>query len=143
MALYKVMQKLTVLFLCVGNAARSQMAEGLANALFGDKVEAFSAGNRPAGQVSVRAIEVMKEIGIDLSGHRSKHLDEFTGREFDYVLTLCEEDDDACPYFPARLKNLHLPFPDPAAAVGSREETLAVFRQVRDQIRQSLLELFS
>ena len=137
------MAKTKILFLCVGNAARSQMAEGLANALLGEKVQAFSAGSRPAGRVSSRAIKVMKEIGIDISGQRSKHLDEFQGQEFDYVITLCETDGDACPYFPARLKNLHLPFPDPAAMVGSREETLAGFRQVRDQIRQSLFELFS
>jgi len=137
------MSKTTILFLCRGNAARSQMAEGLANALLGDKVQAFSAGSEPAGKVSSRAIEAMKELGIDISGQRSKHLDEFEGREFDYVVTLCETDGEACPYFPARLKNLHLPFPDPAAMVGSREETLAGFRQVRDQIRQSLLELFS
>jgi arsenate reductase len=137
------MAKITVLFLCVGNAARSQMAEGLANALLGDKVQAFSAGNAPAGRVSARAVEVMKEIGIDISGQRSKHLNEFQGREFDYVITLCETDGESCPYFPARLKNLHLPLPDPGAASGSREETLVIFRRVRDQIRQSLLELFS
>jgi arsenate reductase len=136
------MAKTTILFICVGNAARSQMAEGLANALLGDKVHAFSAGSRPAGKVSSRAIEAMKEIGIDISGQRSKHLEEFEGREFDYVITLCEDARQACPFFPARIKNLHFGFPDPAAAAGDREQVLIVFRQVRDQIRKMILELF-
>jgi len=134
--------KTKILFLCVGNAARSQMAEGLANALRGDKVQAFSAGSEPAGVVSSRAIAVLKEIGIDISGQRSKHVDEFQGREFDYVITLCEDARQACPFFPARTQNLHFGFPDPAAAAGDREQVLIVFRQVRDQIRKMILELF-
>lgn len=137
------MSKTSVLFLCTGNAARSQMAEGLANALRGDRVEAFSAGNRPAGRVSSRAIAVMRELGIDISGQRSKHVDEFAGREFDYVITLCESAAEACPYFPARRKNLHFGLPDPDAGGMSPEDSLALFRQVRDRLRGIILELFS
>lgn len=136
------MKKKTILFLCAGNAARSQMAEGLANALCGDKLEAFSAGSEPAGRVSSRAIAVMREIGIDISGQRSKPVDEFSGREFDYVITLCEGAREACPYFPARTQNLHFGLPDPAAATGEREETLRLFRSVRDRLREIILELF-
>ena len=136
------MPKLRALFLCAGNAARSQMAEGLAHALRGEKVEAFSAGSEPAGKVSSRAIEVMSEIGIDISSQRSKPVDEFSGQEFDYVITLCEGARESCPYFPAQIQNLHFGLPDPAAATGEREETLELFRQVRDRLREIILELF-
>jgi len=136
------MPKQRVLFLCTGNAARSQMAEGLANALLGDKVEAFSAGIEPAGKVSSRAIEVMKEIGIDISGQRSKPVAEFQDREFDYVITLCENARAACPSFPAKIRNLHFGLPDPGAATGERNQTLEFFRQVRDRLREIILELF-
>ncbi len=129
--------KKTVLILCTGNSARSQMAEGLLRHDAGDRFEVASAGTRPTC-VRPEAIEVMKEIGIDISGHRSKSVDEFAARDFDYVLTVCDNARETCPIYPGHSNRLHHSFQDPAAVEGSQETRLAAFRKVRDQIRQYL-----
>ncbi len=130
-------EKKTVLILCTGNSARSQLAEGLLRHDAGDRFEVESAGTKPS-QVRPEAIAVMKELGIDISGHRSKSVDEFAGRSFDYVLTVCDNAKESCPIFPGHANRLHRNFEDPAAAGGSENERLAVFRRVRDQLRDYL-----
>jgi arsenate reductase len=122
-----------VLILCTGNSARSQMAEGLLREVAGDRLEVFSAGTKP-GSVRPEAVAAMKEVGIYISGHRSKHVDEFAGQAFDYVLTVCDSARDACPVYPAGTKQLHQSFEDPAAVQGSEEERLSAFRRVRDEL---------
>jgi arsenate reductase (thioredoxin) len=126
-----------ILILCTGNSARSQMAEGLLRHDAGDRYEVFSAGTKPTS-VRPEAIAVMRELGIDISGHRSKSVDEFTGQNFDYVLTVCDNAKESCPIFPGAAAMLHHNFEDPAAWQGSEEERLSVFRRVRDEIRQYL-----
>ena len=125
--------KQTILILCTGNSARSQMAEGLLRHEAGDRFEVFSAGTRPT-RVRPEAIAVMRELGIDLSGHRSKSADEFAGRALDYVITVCDNARETCPVFPGAVTRLHWPFEDPAAVEGSEAARLAAFRIVRDQI---------
>jgi arsenate reductase len=122
-----------VLILCTGNSARSQMAEGLFRSTAGPDWEVFSAGTKPS-QVRPEAIAAMNEIGIDISGQRSKSVDEFAGQEFTYVITVCDNASESCPVFPARTQRLHWPFADPAAVTGSEEVRLAAFRDIRDQI---------
>ena len=126
--------KKRVLILCTANSARSQLAEGLLRADLGDKFEVESAGTR-ATQVRPEAIAVMKEIGIDISGHRSKVVDEFADQSFDYVLTVCDNANESCPIYPGHANRIHKGFDDPAAVQASEEERLAAFRKVRDQIR--------
>ncbi|MGI8995494.1 MAG: arsenate reductase ArsC [Pyrinomonadaceae bacterium] len=126
-----------VLILCTGNSARSQMAEGLLRHDGGEKFAVFSAGTRP-GSVRPEAVAAMREIGIDISAHRSKSVDEFAGQEFDYVITVCDNARAACPVFPARTEMIHWSFDDPAVAPGDEAERLAVFRRVRDEIRACL-----
>jgi arsenate reductase len=129
--------KKRVLILCTGNSARSQMAEGLLRHDAGDRFEVESAGTKP-GHVRAEAIAVMKELGIDISGHRSKAVDEFAGRSFDYVLTVCDNAKENCPIYPGHANRLHHNFEDPASAQGSEEERLSVFRRVRDEVRAYL-----
>jgi arsenate reductase len=131
------MDKQRILILCTGNSARSQMAEGLLRHDAGDRFEVESAGTRP-GRVRPEAIAVMKEIGIDISGHRSKSVDEFASRKFDYVLTVCDNAKESCPIFPGHTNLIHKSFEDPAALAGTGEERLALFRRVRDEIRDYL-----
>ena len=131
------MSKQTVLILCTANSARSQMAEGLLRHDAGDRFDVESAGTR-ATKVRPEAIAVMKEIGIDISSHRSKTIDEFAERSFDYVLTVCDNAREACPIFPGHGNRLHHSFDDPASASGSDEECLPAFRRVRDEIRAYL-----
>jgi arsenate reductase (thioredoxin) len=126
-----------VLILCTGNSARSQMAEGLLRDLGGDQFEVFSAGIEPS-VVNPLAIAAMREINIDISGHRSKSVDEFTGQEFDYVITVCDNAKEHCPIFPGSTQRLHWSFTDPAAAEGDEAARLAVFRRVRNEILQRL-----
>jgi arsenate reductase len=126
--------KKRVLILCTGNSARSQMAEGLFRQDAGDRFEVESAGTKP-GHVRPEAIAVMKEIGIDISGHRSKHVDEFQDQSFDYVLTVCDNAKESCPVFAGTSKRVHKAFEDPAAFQGPEEERLALFRRVRNEIR--------
>ena len=126
-----------VLILCTGNSARSQMAEGLLRDMGGDRFEVASAGVAPSF-VRPEAIAVMREVGIDISGHKSKSVDEFTNQEFDYVITVCDNANEQCPVFPGNTKRIHWSFDDPAAANGDEEQRLVVFRRVRDEIRQRL-----
>lgn len=130
------MTKPTLLVLCTGNSCRSHLGEGLLRAAAGDIFEVVSAGSKPAGYVHPMAIEAMREIGIDISGHTSKHMREFLDREIETVITVCGNADQACPVFPGQLNRHHWPFEDPAHAVGTEEEKMAVFRRVRDEIRQ-------
>ena len=126
-----------VLILCTGNSARSQMAEGLLRHGAADRFEVESAGTKP-GHVRPEAIKVMKELGIDISAHRSKHVDEFKGHAFHYILTVCDNANESCPVFPGRAKRIHKAFEDPVTFQGTEEERLAVFRRVRDEIRDYL-----
>ena len=129
------MSKPSVLILCTGNSCRSHLAEGILRQVAGDLFDVHSAGSNPAGHVHPKAIVVMKEIGIDISGHTSKHMNEFLDRKIDTVITVCGRADQACPMFPGQVNRYHWGFDDPAHATGTEEEILAVFRQVRDQIR--------
>lgn len=122
-----------VLFICTHNSARSQMAEGYMNAQYGDRYEAFSAGTE-ATRVHPAAIGVMQEIGIDISGHRSKRIDEFFGKGIGTVVTVCDSAQGACPFFPWAKEVIHQSFPDPSAFTGSDEEVRAGFRRVRDEL---------
>jgi arsenate reductase len=126
-----------VLILCTGNSARSQMAEGLLRHDAGDRFEVKSAGTRPS-YVRPEAIEAMRELGIDISGHRSKSVEEFAGLQFDFVLTVCDNARESCPVFPGDTAMIHRSFEDPAALQGSEGERLALFRRVRDEMRQYL-----
>jgi arsenate reductase (thioredoxin) len=130
-----------VLFLCTHNSARSQMAEGLLRHLAGDRLEVYSAGTE-ATFVRPQAIKVMSEIGIDISGQQSKTLEEYLGQPFDYVITVCDAANEACPVFPGAKRRLHWSLEDPAAAVGSEEERLGVFRAVRDNIGEHIKSSF-
>jgi arsenate reductase (thioredoxin) len=127
-----------VLVLCTGNSCRSQMAEGLWNALADGAWEAFSAGSKPAGYVHPLAVQVMAESGVDISRGRSKHLDEFRDQHFDLVVTVCDSARQACPVFPGAVQTLHWPFADPADVEGGVDEQLQVFRLVRDQIHRRI-----
>ena len=143
--------KMKILFICYHNSARSQMAEGLLRALYGDRYEAYSAGIE-ASQVDPRAIEVMKELGIDISGQHSKRMDEYRGILFDLAVTVCDKAKEACPICgislkapataPAAKRTIHKTFKDPAIAEGSEEEQLNVFRQVRDEIKSWIEQTF-
>lgn len=128
--------KPTVLILCTGNSCRSHLAEGVLRAAADGLFEVRSAGSKPAGYVHPMAIEVMREVGIDISAHRSKHLDEFLGTEVETVITVCGNADQACPMFPGQVNRYHWGFDDPAHASGTEEERLEVFRKVRDEIRR-------
>jgi arsenate reductase len=121
-----------VLFLCVHNSARSQMAEGMLRAWAGDRYEAHSAGSE-ATEVRPLAIRAMAEIGIDISGQRSKTVREYEGQHFDYAVTVCDDAKEACPYFPAE-RQVHWAFDDPSASTGTDDEHLAIFQRVRDEI---------
>jgi arsenate reductase len=132
-----VSAKKRVLILCTGNSARSQMAEGLLRRDAGDRFEVFSAGTKPS-QVRAEAIAAMQELGIDISGHRSKSFDEFTGQHFDYVITVCDNAKESCPMFPGQTNRIHHGFDDPAEVKGSDEERIAAFRHVRDELREYL-----
>lgn len=134
--------KKKVLFLCTANSCRSQMAEGITNHFLGDRFEAVSAGTE-ATSVNPRAIEVLREIGIDISGHISKKLDVFADRSFHYVITLCGDANEKCPLFFGGIQRIHLGFQDPAIAVGGDEEIMAEFRRVRDEIKETLLAFFA
>ena len=130
------MVKPSILILCTGNSCRSHLAEGILRRAGGDLFDVHSAGSKPAGYVHPMAIRVMEEIGIDISGHTSKPLSDFLSQRIDTVITVCGNVDQACPVFPGQVNRHHWPFDDPARAVGSEEEILAVFRRVRDEIKR-------
>jgi len=127
-------EKARVLFLCTHNSARSQIAEGLLRHLAGDRFEAFSAGTE-ATHVRPLAIRAMDEIGVDISGQESKTLERYLSEPFDYVITVCDDANEACPFFSGGRNRLHWSLPDPSAAEGTEEERLAIFRSVRDQLK--------
>lgn len=129
-------EKPTILILCTGNSCRSHLAEGLLRAAAGDLFNVASAGSKPAGYVHPLAIVALKEIGIDISGHRSKHMNEFLDQPVETVITVCGNADQACPIYPGQVNRHHWPFEDPAHAAGTEEEKLALFRRVRDEIRR-------
>ena len=131
-----------VLFICTRNSARSQMAEGLINHDLAGKVQAFSAGIEPSF-VHPLAIAVMKEVGIDISRHRSKSIDEFADEKFDFVITLCDQAAESCPIFFGGVQRIHMGLPNPAAVSGNPEEKMAAFRKVRDQIREEVVDFLS
>ena len=134
--------KQRVLILCTGNSARSQMAEGLLRHDAGERFEVFSAGVAPSA-VRPLAVKAMQELGIDISHQRSKSVDEFIGQEFDSVITVCDHANEQCPVFPGKTKRIHWSFDDPATASGDEAAQLAVFRRVRDEIRERLREWIS
>jgi arsenate reductase len=125
----------TILILCTGNSCRSHLAEGILREALGTGYQVRSAGSKPAGYVHPLGIKVMSEIGIDISAHRSKHLDEFLNTDVETVITVCGNADQVCPMFPGQVNRHHFPFDDPAHATGTEEEQLQVFRRVRDEIR--------
>jgi arsenate reductase (thioredoxin) len=129
--------KKKVLFLCTHNSCRSQMAEGLVNHDLGDRFQAFSAGTE-ATRVNPLAIQVLAEIGIDISGHRSKTIEEFAGEQFDHVVTLCGSANEQCPLFFGGVRRVHIGFDDPSRLSGSPDAVLPEFRRVRDEIREKL-----
>ena len=128
------MNKKNVLFLCTGNSCRSQMAEGFLRNMAGDKYNVYSAGTNPA-TINPLAIKVMNEIGIDISKQFSKSVNEFLDKKFDYVITVCDNARQTCPFFPGKFKDIHWNLEDPAEAIGSEEDTLEVFRKIRDKIK--------
>ena len=137
------MSKVKILFLCTGNSCRSQMAEGWTRHLKGDVIEAYSAGIKKHG-LNPHAVRVMAEAGVDISGFRSKTVDELPEQEFDYVITLCGHAQETCPFFPAKTKRLHVGFDDPpklAETAQSEEEALGHYRRVRDEIRDYVRSL--
>lgn len=129
------MMKPSVLILCTGNSCRSHLAEGILRAAASDLIDVHSAGSKPAGYVHAKAIQVMLEIGLDISGHTSKHMNTFLDQRVDTVITVCGNADQACPMFPGQVNRHHWGFTDPAHATGTEEEILAEFRRVRDEIK--------
>lgn len=137
MVMPEATDRLRVLFLCTGNSCRSQMAEGWAKQLRGEAIEAYSAGVEPHG-MNAHAVAVMKEAGVDLSSHRSKHVDELNGIAFDFVVTVCDHANETCPVFPGKTKRVHVGFDDPprlAKDAKTEDEALGHYRRVRDEIR--------
>jgi arsenate reductase len=126
--------KKKVLFICTHNSARSQMAEAFLNSIYGDRYEASSAGTEPA-EINPRVVAAMKEIGLDLSPNRSKSVDEFLGQELDLIVTLCDQAQETCPFFPGGKKYSHQGFQDPGSCEGSEEEIMDCVRRIRDDIR--------
>ena len=131
-----------ILIFCTGNSCRSQMA-GVFLKSFNENLEVFSAGTIPAGRVHPRAIQVMNEVGIDISAHHPKSVEEFLYESFDYVITVCDDAKETCPVFTGKVKNrLHIGFDDPARATGTDEEILVVFRRVRDEIKEEFYRFY-
>ena len=134
--------KQRILLLCTGNSCRSQMAEGILQSMDHD-IEVLSAGTRPEKQVNPKAIKVIKEIGIDISAHSPKIVDQFTGVDFDYVITVCDNAKESCPVFTGNVKHrLHIGFEDPASVAGEEEQVLNVYRKIRDQILVAFKDVY-
>ena len=131
-----------VLILCTGNSCRSQMAEAFLRS-FNSNLNVYSAGTKPASKVNPYAVKVMSEVGIDISSHYPKDVDEFITKSFDYVITVCDNAKETCPVFTGKVKNrLHIGFEDPAEATGTEEEIIAVFRRVRDEIKRDFFDFY-
>jgi arsenate reductase len=132
----------SILILCTGNSCRSQMAEGFLKS-FDSNLEVFSAGTNPSSRVHPKAVRVMKEIGIDISGGYPKDVDQFIDKSFDYVITVCDNAKETCPVFMGEVKEtLHIGFDDPAEAAGTEEEILSEFRRIRDEIRERFYQFY-
>lgn len=135
-------QKIKVLILCTGNSCRSQMAAGFLKS-FDHELEVYSAGTDPAARINPQAVKVMKEVGIDISTYAPQSVDKFLKQSFDYVITVCDHARETCPVFWGKVQHqLHIGFEDPAAAIGSEQEILAVFRKVRNEIMSAFQELY-
>lgn len=134
--------KKKILVLCTGNSCRSQMAEGYLRHLAGDRFDVISAGLEPS-VVNPRAIQVMQEDGVDISSHTSKDVEQFIGQKFDYIITVCDNAKERCPFFPGQAERIHWSFEDPAAARGTEEEILAVFRKIRNQIKAKIMNFLA
>jgi len=134
-------QKKRILVICTHNAARSQIAEGLMNSVYGDRIEAYSAGTEPT-QVNPYAVMVMAELDIDISQNESKSVNAFVDQKFDYVVTVCDGAREACPFFPGAKEHLHQSFADPSTFEGTEEEKLAQAREVRDKIKEWIENTF-
>ena len=132
------MEKIKVLFLCAHNSARSQMAEGLLRHLAGERFEVMSAGSVATTQVRPLAVRAMEELGIDISSHESTNMARYLGEPFDYVITVCDEANEACPFFPHAGERLHWSLPDPGAAEGTEEDRMEVYRSVRERLRNHI-----
>jgi arsenate reductase len=135
------MTRTKILFICTHNAARSQMAEAIANSMFGDRLEASSAGSSPT-KINPYAIAVMKEIGIDISKNRAKHLNEFSGMRFDYAVTLCSDDEGFCPFFPDAQEHLHHSVNEPKGSTNTEEGRLLAMRSMREEILAWIRDTF-
>jgi len=136
-------QKNKILILCTGNSCRSQMAEGFLKS-FDSELEVYSAGTKPAEKVNPKAIQVMKEVGIDISNNYPKDVAQFLNEPFDYVITVCDNAKETCPVFIGKVgKQLHIGFEDPANAIGTEEEIIAVFRKVRDEIKKEFEKFYN
>lgn len=133
--------KKRILAICAHNSARSQIAEAFINTYFSDKYEAFSAGIHP-GSLNAFVVEAMKEIGIDISRNRTKSVDEFKGERFDYIVTVCDEAKEACPYFPGGAQYIHKSFEDPSSFIGNHDEILERVRKVREEIKEWVINTF-
>jgi len=134
-------EKKRILFICTHNSARSQMAEGFIRHFYNDRYDASSGGTEPS-RVNPYAIKVMEEVGIDISGHKSKSVKQFLDEKFDYVVTVCDKANEACPFFPGAKNTMHRGFQDPSLAKGTEEEIMEVFRSVRDEIKEWIGETF-
>ena len=135
--------KKRILILCTGNSCRSQMAEGFLKS-FDSELEVFSAGTIPADKVNPNSVIVMEEVGIDISSQIPQNVDEFIDRSFDYVITVCNNAKEVCPVFTGRVKHqLHIPFDDPADATGTEQEVLAVYRRIRDEIKEEFAQFYN
>jgi arsenate reductase len=134
--------KKRILILCTGNSCRSQMAEGILKS-FDPSLEVYSAGTKPAEKVHPKAVQVMNEIGIDISSHKPKMVDQYLAESFDYVITVCDNAKETCPFFTGKVAHrLHIGFDDPSNATGSEDEILAVFRKVRDEIKKDFFTFY-
>lgn len=134
--------KKRILILCTGNSCRSQMAEGFLKS-FDSNLEVYSAGTNPAEKINPKAVQVMKEIGIDISNNIPENVEKYINQSFDYVITVCDNAKETCPVFIGKVgKQLHIGFEDPAEATGTEEEILAVFRKVRDEIKKKFYEFY-
>ncbi len=134
------LRKKKVLFLCTGNSCRSQMAEGLLRYVAGDRFEVYSAGSEPADNINPLAVLVMNEIGIDITKQYPKHIEELSSQKFDYIITLCNNARNACPFFPGTAQKIHWNLEDPAKAIGTEKERLIIFRKIRDLIYGKISE---
>ena len=137
-----IADKMKILILCTGNSCRSQMAHGFLQS-FDPRLQVYSAGTEPASRINHKAVEVMKDAGIDISGHKPKHVNQYLNEEWDYMITVCDDANESCPVFPGEVTHrLHLGFDDPSKAIGSQEFIEKEYYRVRDEIRKAFSKLY-